>query len=114
MPADTLFHSTTTVPLKRAVSSGRRTRIRVRKAASVPGLTVHRPSVPRSPSSSNEVAVPATRYSVSVYPRVAKSKTDIRSGARPSISSNDAIRLLDTVTLPAGTGGADPPRAPKH
>ena len=58
MPADTLCHSTTTVPLNRRGSTGRRTTNRVRNGASAPGVTAQRPSVPRSPCISYEVAVP--------------------------------------------------------
>ena len=49
MPADTLCHSTTTVPLNRNGSVGLRTTNRVRKWASGPGFTSQRPSAPRSP-----------------------------------------------------------------
>ena len=73
MPAETLCHSTTTVPLNRSGSDGRRTTIRVRKCASSLGRTVHRPSAPRSPSSSYEIAVPSTPYSVSEYLSTARS-----------------------------------------
>ncbi len=52
MPAETLCHSTTTVPLNRAGSAGRRTTNRVRKGAVGPGVTSQRPSGPRSPFSS--------------------------------------------------------------
>ena len=49
MPAETLCHSTMTVPLKRSGFEGFRTTMRVRKEASAPGVTSHRPSAPRSP-----------------------------------------------------------------
>ena len=65
MPADTLCHSTTTVPLNRAGSIGRRTTIRVRNGAPAPGVTSQCPSAPRSPCNSYDVAVPSTLNSVS-------------------------------------------------
>ena len=52
MPAETLCHSTTTVPLKRSGSEGQRATNLVRNGASAPGLTSQRPSAPRSPWSS--------------------------------------------------------------
>ena len=65
MPAETLCHSTTTVPLNRSGFMGRRTTNRVRKGVSAPGVTAQRPSTPRSPCSTYEVADPSTLNSVS-------------------------------------------------
>ena len=44
-PADTLFHSTITVPLNACGSRGRTTSIRERNGASPIGSAAHRPSV---------------------------------------------------------------------
>ncbi len=65
MPADTLCHSTTTVPLNRSGSEGHRATNRVRKGASAPGVTPQRPSASRDPCNSYEVAVPSRLYSTS-------------------------------------------------
>ena len=73
MPADTLCHSTTTVPLNRSGLDGFRTTNRVLKGASAPGATSQRPSAPRSPCNSYDPAVPSKLYSVSSYPSVARS-----------------------------------------
>ena len=65
MPADTLCHSTTTVPLNRSGSMGRRTTHRVRNGAAAPAVTSQWPSTPRSPRNSYEMADPSTLNSVS-------------------------------------------------
>src|SRR2546429_5592507 len=65
-PVVAFIHSTTTVPLKRRLLTGRRTIIRVLYGADELGVTVHFPSDPSVPTGEYASAVPDTKYSRSV------------------------------------------------
>ncbi len=67
-PADTLFHSTTTVPLNAAGFVGRRTSSRVRKSACVVGCAGHTPFAVHVPTGAYAVATPSRNHSSSVNP----------------------------------------------
>src|SRR5262249_48921013 len=67
-PPLTLSHSTTTVPLKRAGSAGRRTSTRVRYGACASGSNDHRPSPVNGAADRYDVAVADAAYSRCRYP----------------------------------------------
>src|SRR6266516_1360893 len=67
-PPLTFSHSMTTLPLKRAGSAGRRTRMRVRYGARASGANDQRPSLLSGAVAVYDVAVPEAAYSCCTYP----------------------------------------------
>ena len=101
----TFNHSTTTVPLNRAGSAGRRTTIRVVYGAGDPGTTVQWPSGPSAPSAVWAEATPDAKVLWPVHPNP-NVQTAIDAGVRAFIQPGGSIRdqeVIDAVNAAGAT-----------